>query len=48
MCVNGIVTESVKEIYNEWYGSVDVTEMDTMSLLNDMTDVRHGWGSCSI
>ncbi len=28
VCVNGVVTESVKEIYNEWYGSVDVKEMD--------------------
>ncbi len=23
--VNGVVTESVKEISNEWYGSVNVT-----------------------
>ncbi len=48
MCVNGVVTESVKGIYNEWYGSVDVKEMDTLSALNDMIDVRDGWGSCSI
>ncbi len=46
--MNGVVTESVKEIYNEWHGSVDVTEMDTVSVLNDMIDVRDGWGSCSI
>ncbi len=37
-CVCVCVTESVKEIYNEWYGSVDVTEMDTVSVLNDMID----------
>ncbi len=48
VCVNGIVTESVKEIYNEWYGSMVITEMDTVSVLNDMTDIRDGWGSCSI
>ncbi len=48
LCVDGVVTESVREIYNEWYGSVDVTEMDTASVLNDMIDVRDGWGSCSI
>ncbi len=45
VCINGLVTESVREIYN---GSVDVTEMDTVSVLNDMIDVRDGWGSCSI
>ncbi len=28
VCVNGVVTESVIEIYNEWYWSVDVKEMD--------------------
>ncbi len=48
VCVNGVVTDSVKEIYSEWYGSVDVTEIDTMSVLNDVIDVRDGWGSCSI
>ncbi len=48
VCMNRVVTESVKEIYNEWYGSVDVTEMDTVSMLNDMIDVRDGWGSCYI
>ncbi len=48
VCVNGVVTESVKEIYNEWYGSVDVTEMDTVSVLNDMIYVRDGCGSCFI
>ncbi len=37
-----VVTESVKEIYNEWYGLVDVKEMDTVSVLNDMIDVRVG------
>ncbi len=42
--VNGVVTESVKAIYNEWYRSVNVTEMDTVSVLNDMIDVR----DCSI
>ncbi len=31
-----------------WYGSVVVTDMDTVSVLNDMIDVRDGWGSCSI
>ncbi len=46
--VNGVVTKSVKEIYNEWYGSVDDTEMDTVSVLNDMIYVRDGWGSCSL
>ncbi len=48
VCVNGVITESVKEIYNEWYGSADVTEMDTVSMLNDMIDVRERWGCCSI
>ncbi len=48
VCVNAVVTESVKDIYNEWYGSVDVKEMGTVSVLNDMIDVRDGWGSCSI
>ncbi len=48
VCVNGVVTKSVKEIYIEWYGSVDVTIMDTVSVLNDMIYVRDGWGSCSI
>ncbi len=38
LCVNRVVTETVKEIHNEWYGSVDVTEMDTVSVLNDMID----------
>ncbi len=42
--MNGVVTQSVKEIYNESHGSVDVTEMDTVSVLNDMIDVRDGWG----
>ncbi len=45
--VNGVVTESVKEIYSKWYGSVDVKEMDTVSVLNDMRDIKDGWGSCS-
>ncbi len=48
VCVNEVVTQSVKEIYNEWYGSVDATEMDTVSVLNDMIGVRDEWGSCSI
>ncbi len=48
VCLNGVVTENVKEIYNEWYGSVNVTEMDTVSVLNDMIGVKDGWGSCSI
>ncbi len=47
VCVNGVVTESVIEIYNEWYGPMDVKEIDTVSVLN-MIDVRDGWGSCSI
>ncbi len=34
LSVNGVVIESVKEIYNEWYGSMDVKEMDTVSVLN--------------
>ncbi len=48
VCVSGVVTESVNEVYKEWYGSVDITEMDTVSVLNDMIDIRDGWGSCSI
>ncbi len=48
VCVNGVVIESVKEIYNEWFGSVDATEMDTVSVLNDMIDVRDGQGYSSI
>ncbi len=48
VCVNGVVTESLKEIYNDCYGSVDVTEMDTLPVLNDVIDLRDGWGSCSI
>ncbi len=32
----------------QWYGSLDVKEKNTMSVLNDMFDVRDGWGSCSI
>ncbi len=47
VCVNGVVTQSVKEIFNEWYGSVDVTEMDTVSVLNDKIYGRDEWGSCS-
>ncbi len=46
--VNIVVSESIKDIYNEWYGPLDVTEMDTVSVLNDMKDVGDGWGSCSI
>ncbi len=30
VCVNGVVTKSVKEIYNEWYGLVAVKEIDTV------------------
>ncbi len=48
MCVNGVVNEGVKEIYDEWYGSVDVNEIDIVSVLNDMIVVRDGWGSFSI
>ncbi len=42
LCVNGVVSDSVNEIYKEWYGSVDVTEMDTVSVLNNIIDVRDG------
>ncbi len=41
VCVNGVVTESVKEIYNEWYGWVDVTEMDSVSV--EWYDRCKGW-----
>ncbi len=49
-CVKGVVTKNVKEIYNECYGSMDVKEMDNVSVLNDMIDDRckGWWGSCSI
>ncbi len=48
LCVNGVLTESVKGIYNELYGSVDIIEIDTMSVLNDMKHLKDWWGSCSI
>ncbi len=35
-------------IHTEWYESVNVTEMETMSVLNDMIDVRDRLGSCPI
>ncbi len=40
VCVNGAVAENVKVIYNEWYESVDVDEMDTVSVLNVVIHVR--------
>ncbi len=43
VCVNGVVTERLKKIYNYWYCSVDVTEMDTASVLNDTIDIRDGF-----
>ncbi len=48
MCVRGVVTENVKEIFTEWYESVNIKEMDTVSVLNDMIDVRDGLCSCAI
>ncbi len=42
VCVNGVVTECVNEIYNESYGSVNVKEIYTATVLNDIIDVRNG------
>ncbi len=47
-CVNGVVIENVKVNFNEWYQSVHVEEMNSVSVLNDMIDLRDGWGSCAI
>ncbi len=48
VCVNGVVIENVNVIYNEWYESVNVEEMEYVSVLNDMIDLRDGLGSCVI
>ena len=38
----------VKEIYNEWYETLCNEEMDCISVLNDMINVREGRGSCDV
>ncbi len=36
----------VKEIYNEWYKTLCNEQMDCISVLKEMIDVREGRGSC--
>ncbi len=48
VCRNGYVGMSVKEIYNEWYETLCNEEMDCISVLKEMIDVREGRGSCHI
>ncbi len=46
VCVN-VVTDYLNVIYNKWYEPVN-EEINTVSELNDMIDVRDGLGSCAI
>ncbi len=45
---NGYVGMNVKEIYNEWYKTLSNEEMDCISVLKEMIDIREGKGSCNI
>ncbi len=42
ICKNGYVGMRVKEIYNEWYETLYNKEMDCISVLEEMIDVREG------
>ncbi len=44
--MNGVVTVNV--IYNEWYESANIEEIDTVSVLNDMIELSEGLDSCPI
>ncbi len=48
VCKNSYVGISVKEIYNEWYDTLCNEEMDCISVLKEMTDVREGRGSSHV
>ncbi len=39
---------SVKEIYNEWYETLCNEEMDCISLIKEMIDVRECRTSCHV
>ncbi len=48
VCKNDYAGMSVKEIYNEWYETLCNKEMDCISVLKEMTDVREGRRSCDV
>ncbi len=48
VCKNGYVGMSVKDIYNESYETLCNDDMDCISVLKEMIDVREGRGSCHV
>ncbi len=39
---------NMKEIYNKWYETLCNEEMDCISVLKEMFDIREGRGSCDV
>ncbi len=42
VCKNGYIGMSIKEIFNEWYETLWNEEMDCISVLKEMIDIREG------
>ena len=39
---------NVKDVYSEWYETICDEEIDSVSVLKEMIDVRDGRGKCDI
>ncbi len=48
VCKMFYVGMSVKEIYNDWYETLCNEEINCISLVNKMIDIREGRGSCDV
>ncbi len=52
-CVNfaqdiSIISMNVKQLYSEWYDTVSDQEIDNVSILREIIEVREGRATCDI
>jgi hypothetical protein len=48
VCVNSVIGMSVNDIYNDWYETLCNEEIDSVSVLKEMIDIREGRGTCDV